>query len=81
MWFFISSIYYDVVKVDPRRQENTILASKLSPLHLCVHEIISDGHCLYRAIADQMERRANQQVRRYVMCYVVCSYVMFCDVS
>jgi len=41
---------------DPRKEENIALAKKLLSLEipLAVKEIRSDGHCLYRAIADQL---------------------------
>jgi len=40
--------------VDPRAVENEQLAKRLSPLNLTVKEIRSDGHCLYRALEDQL---------------------------
>ena len=39
---------------DPRVEENEALRRRLSPLHLTVREMISDGHCLFRAVADQL---------------------------
>lgn len=37
-----------------REVELDQLKVQLAPLGLCVKEILSDGHCLYRAIADQL---------------------------
>lgn len=39
---------------DPRADENTRLAQQLTPHHLTVQEIISDGHCLFRAVSHQL---------------------------
>lgn len=39
---------------DPRGEENQKLSIKLSPSHLQVREVLSDGHCLFRAVADQL---------------------------
>lgn len=39
---------------DPRTDENASIAAKLAPRSLTVKEIISDGHCLFRAIAHQL---------------------------
>ncbi|CAL8398168.1 deubiquitinase OTUD6B [Gadus morhua] len=41
-----------------RHQEGLKLAQKLSERQLQIKEIASDGHCLYRAIEDQLARRA-----------------------
>ncbi|KAK6917023.1 OTU domain [Dillenia turbinata] len=40
--------------VSDRMIENEILEQKLDPLGLTVNEIKPDGHCLYRAIEDQL---------------------------
>ncbi|XP_057684556.1 deubiquitinase OTUD6B [Corythoichthys intestinalis] len=40
-----------------RHLERVKLAEKLSPRGLCIKEISSDGHCMYRAVQDQLERR------------------------
>ncbi|CAM9634046.1 unnamed protein product [Choristocarpus tenellus] len=39
---------------DPRVLEMEALAVKVTPIGLQVREIKSDGHCLYRAVAEQM---------------------------
>jgi len=47
---------------DPRAEENTALRKKLLALELplTVKEIRSDGHCLYRAIADQLSLQGHE---------------------
>lgn len=42
-------------RVDHRAIENERLAKRLASKGLRVHEIISDGNCLYRAIAHQVD--------------------------
>lgn len=41
---------------DPRQVEIDVLSSKLSTLGMAIKEIRPDGHCLYHAVADQLER-------------------------
>ncbi|KAG7252611.1 hypothetical protein CRUP_024727 [Coryphaenoides rupestris] len=41
-----------------RHQEGLKLAHKLSQRQLQIKEIASDGHCMYRAVEDQLGRRA-----------------------
>lgn len=41
-----------------RHQEGLKLAQKLSQRQLQIKEIASDGHCMYRAVEDQLGRRA-----------------------
>ncbi|KAM4630795.1 deubiquitinase OTUD6B [Polymixia lowei] len=41
-----------------RHQEGLKLAQKLSQRQLQIREISSDGHCMYRAIEDQLAQRA-----------------------
>ncbi|XP_068603415.1 deubiquitinase OTUD6B [Brachionichthys hirsutus] len=41
-----------------RHQEGLVLAQKLAQLRLRIKEISSDGHCMYRAIEDQLARRS-----------------------
>ena len=41
--------------------ESAQLASKLSPAGLRVREIRADGHCMYRAVIDQLATRAPDQ--------------------
>lgn len=41
-----------------RHQEGLALAKKLAQKQLQIKEISSDGHCMYRAIADQLAQRA-----------------------
>ncbi len=36
---------------DPRRVELNLLNEQLLPMRLRIHEVQSDGHCLYRAVA------------------------------
>ncbi|XP_077447367.1 deubiquitinase OTUD6B isoform X1 [Stigmatopora argus] len=40
-----------------RQLERLKLVEKLSPRGLGIKEISSDGHCMYRAVQDQLERR------------------------
>ena len=40
--------------VSDREAENRRLEEKLEPLGLAVKEVKPDGHCLYRAVADQL---------------------------
>ena len=39
---------------DYRGQENAAIAARLGPIHQRVKEMVSDGHCLYRAVYDQL---------------------------
>ena len=39
---------------DPRADESSRLAQKLAPRRLAVQEVISDGHCLFRAVSHQL---------------------------
>mmetsp|Transcript_48223 Transcript_48223/g.98512 ORF Transcript_48223/g.98512 Transcript_48223/m.98512 type:complete len:285 (+) Transcript_48223:24-878(+) len=39
--------------VDPRVEEDKLLATKLAPLKLAVKDVKADGHCLYRSVGDQ----------------------------
>ncbi|KAM3596394.1 uncharacterized protein V6R79_013749 [Siganus canaliculatus] len=41
-----------------RHQEGLILAQKLSQLQFQIKEISSDGHCMYRAVEDQLAQRS-----------------------
>lgn len=41
-----------------RHQEALKLAQKLAQRRLQIKEISSDGHCMYRAIEDQLVKRA-----------------------
>ena len=41
-------------RADPRALENEQLQQRLEPLRRTVHEIASDGNCLYRAVAHQL---------------------------
>ncbi|CAK6949470.1 deubiquitinase OTUD6B isoform X1 [Scomber scombrus] len=41
-----------------RHQEGLMLAQKLSQQQLQIKEISSDGHCMYRAIEDQLAQRS-----------------------
>ena len=44
---------------DPRRDESLALARRLTPLHLRVREVVSDGNCLFRAVAAQLPAPAS----------------------
>lgn len=41
-----------------RHQEGLILAQKLAQQQLQIKEISSDGHCMYRAVEDQLTQRS-----------------------
>lgn len=41
-----------------RHQEGLILAQKLAQKQLQIREISSDGHCMYRAVEDQLAQRS-----------------------
>ncbi|KAM9838853.1 deubiquitinase OTUD6B isoform 2-T2 [Aulostomus maculatus] len=45
-----------------RHQEGLKLAQKLSQQQLQIKEISSDGHCMYRAIEDQLARRSKPEL-------------------
>lgn len=45
-----------------RHQEGIALAQKLAQKQLQIKEISSDGHCMYRAIADQLAQRSKVSV-------------------
>eukprot|EP00455_Lapot_gusevi_P011105 TRINITY_DN15108_c0_g1_i2.p1 TRINITY_DN15108_c0_g1~~TRINITY_DN15108_c0_g1_i2.p1 ORF type:complete len:186 (-),score=57.16 TRINITY_DN15108_c0_g1_i2:116-637(-) len=42
-------------RVDDKEVENERLRKRLQPLGLTVSEVLSDGHCLYRALAHQLQ--------------------------
>ncbi|KAF2133777.1 cysteine proteinase, partial [Dothidotthia symphoricarpi CBS 119687] len=42
---------------NPREQERTRMSSQLEAHKLALHEIRADGHCLYAAVADQLNTR------------------------
>lgn len=48
-----------------RHQEGVALAQKLAQKQLQIKEISSDGHCMYRAIVDQLARRSKASVCRF----------------
>lgn len=61
--------------VSDRMVENEKLEKKLEPLGLLVHEIKPDGHCLYRAVEDQLKIRGSpfytfQELRKMVADYM-----------
>lgn len=45
-----------------REQELSAINARLLPLNLKVKEVLSDGNCLYRAVADQCRSSDRQQV-------------------
>lgn len=45
-----------------RHQEGLKLAQKLAQQQLQIKEISSDGHCMYRAIEDQLSQRSKVHV-------------------
>lgn len=47
---------------NPRLREREKLTSLLSPLGLAIRDITPDGHCLYAAIADQLNLRLGTKV-------------------
>lgn len=49
--------------VSERVIENQRLAEKLSPLGLALKEIKPDGHCLYRAVEDQLQVRGERPLK------------------
>ncbi|BBG97021.1 Cysteine proteinases superfamily protein [Prunus dulcis] len=63
--------------VSDRMIENEKLAKKLEPLGLTINEIKPDGHCLYRAIQDQLAHLSGgsspytyQELREMVAAYM-----------
>ncbi|CAF99401.1 unnamed protein product, partial [Tetraodon nigroviridis] len=44
-----------------RHQEGLILAQKLAQKQLQIREISSDGHCMYRAVEDQLAQRSKPE--------------------
>lgn len=61
--------------VSDRMVENDILEKKLEPLGLVVNEIKPDGHCLYRAVEDQLKVKSSrfytfQELRKMVADYM-----------
>lgn len=48
-----------------RHQEGVALAQKLAQKQLQIKEISSDGHCMYRAVADQLAQRSKVSVCRF----------------
>jgi len=54
-----SSSLIDSLPSDPRNTEINTLKEQLNPIHMKIKEIISDGHCLFRAIEDQIERQTD----------------------
>ena len=59
-----------------RHQEGLKLAQKLSERQLQIKEIASDGHCLYRAIEDQLARRALVRILEAVSSVANDSYAL-----
>ena len=66
---------------DPRRDENAAIQRRLDPLHLRVAPVLSDGHCLFRAVATQLpssppyspsdlRRLAAGHIRRHLPLYL-----------
>mmetsp|Transcript_50087 Transcript_50087/g.108548 ORF Transcript_50087/g.108548 Transcript_50087/m.108548 type:complete len:300 (-) Transcript_50087:65-964(-) len=57
-----------------RAVETERLMAKLEPLGLAVQEVPADGHCLYRSVADQLQRSGDaadfQQCRRLAAEYI-----------
>ncbi|KAG9451304.1 hypothetical protein H6P81_011269 [Aristolochia fimbriata] len=51
--------------VSDRMIENEELERKLKPLGLTVNEIKPDGHCLYRAVEDQLSRQPGSSLYNY----------------
>ncbi|XP_060915989.1 deubiquitinase OTUD6B [Labrus mixtus] len=45
-----------------RHQEGLMLAQKLALQQLQIKEISSDGHCMYRAIEDQLAKRSKPEI-------------------
>ncbi|KAM6974651.1 deubiquitinase OTUD6B [Tautogolabrus adspersus] len=45
-----------------RHQEGLMLAQKLTLQQLQIKEISSDGHCMYRAIEDQLAKRSKPEI-------------------
>lgn len=63
--------------VSDKMIENEKLEKKLEPLGLIVHEIKPDGHCLYRAVEDQLKSKSKsscfytfQELRKMVADYM-----------
>lgn len=46
-----------------RHQEGLLLAQKLAQQQLQIKEISSDGHCMYRAVEDQLAQRSKVSPR------------------
>ncbi|XP_071742184.1 OVARIAN TUMOR DOMAIN-containing deubiquitinating enzyme 5 [Rutidosis leptorrhynchoides] len=61
--------------VSDRMVENARLEKKLEPLGLVINEIKPDGHCLYRAVEDQLKIKSSpfytfQELRKMVADYM-----------
>ncbi|KMS98633.1 hypothetical protein BVRB_3g070310 [Beta vulgaris subsp. vulgaris] len=63
--------------VSDRTVENELLEKKLGPLGLTIYEVKPDGHCLYRAVEDQLVHLSRgsspynfQQLREMVASYM-----------
>ncbi|KAL8189546.1 hypothetical protein R6Q57_029112 [Mikania cordata] len=61
--------------VSDRMVENESLEKKLEPLGLIINEIKPDGHCLYRAVEDQLKVKSSsfytfQELRKMVADYM-----------
>lgn len=54
-----------------RHQELLMLAQKLAQQQLQIKEISSDGHCMYRAVEDQLAQRPKVNIVTGVLITVV----------
>jgi OTU domain-containing protein 6 len=50
--------------INKREVENHAIEKIIDPLNLSIHEIIADGHCLFRAISDQIHLISDQVLVR-----------------
>lgn len=42
------------MKNDPRTEEIAAISAQLAPINLRIRRVASDGHCLYHALASQL---------------------------
>mmetsp|Transcript_957 Transcript_957/g.3552 ORF Transcript_957/g.3552 Transcript_957/m.3552 type:complete len:201 (-) Transcript_957:366-968(-) len=57
----------ELEKTSERKAENEAIAAKLAPSRLAIFEVAADGHCLYRAVHDQLRQQSDKAPTRVVL--------------
>jgi OTU domain-containing protein 6 len=68
----------DLAGPSARKEELAQIQLTLQPLGLEIIPVVSDGHCLYRAVANQVENKDYRELRKlYIYCIVYCLKTQF----